>query len=221
MKTAIMWHDLSQPFYNGMPGLGSEHPDPEITPIITHERDGASIQNYSIPTHVGTHVDAPLHFFEDGKTIDDYPIGKFMGEGVILDVSQDSPEKITVDNIPAKDLVQPDDIVVFYTGWDEKYGTEEYDPHPWLATEVADWLIEQGVKMIGIDTITPDQPRAYRPEGWDEFPVHNTLLAEEILIAEHFANLEPLAGSRVQIHSQPIIISGGDGAPARVIAKQL
>ncbi len=216
-----MWHDLSQLFHGEMP-RSSKLAAPEFETLRDVHEDGVNIQRYSVPTHIGTHMDAPLHFIPDGRSIDDFPPSKFAGQGVVLDVSTDVAEEITLDDIGAgREAVEVGDIVLFYTGWAEKYGQEDYDPHPWLADEVADWLIEMDVKFIGVDTITPDLPGPKRPDGWDEFPIHNRLLAEEVLVAEHLGNLKHLVGSRLQIHAFPIKIKGGDGAPIRIVASVL
>lgn len=216
-----MWYDLSQPFHGDMPH-SIALPAPEFETVSDVSESVANVQRYSVPTHIGTHVDAPLHFVEGGRTIDEFPLEKFAGEGVVIDVSRDEAEEISLEEVKAADGdVRSGDIVIFYTGWEEKYGTDDYDPHPWFADEVADWLLDRDVKMIAVDNITPDLPGPMRPDDWTEFPIHRTLLGEEVLIAEHLAGLEPLAGRRVEVQGFPIKIRGGDGAPARFVAREL
>lgn len=214
-----MWYDISQPFHGEMPH-SIKLPMPEFTTLKHIDEDGVNIQNYSVSTHVGTHVDAPLHFIEGGKSIEELPLERFTGDGVVVDVRRDEPEEISLEEVKsAAGEIRSNDVVVFYTGWAEKYGADDYDPHPWLAAEVAEWLVEMDVKLIGIDTITPDLPGPMRPEGWDDFPVHHTLLGNGVLIAEHLGNLEPLAGRRVELQAFPIKMKGGDGAPTRFVAR--
>lgn len=219
LMRSTMWHDLSQPFHEEMP-RSSALPAPEFETLLDIDEDGANIQYYSVPTHIGTHVDAPLHIVQGGRSIDEFPLDRFYGEGVIVDVSTDAPEEIDLADVEeAPGDVREGDIVIFYTGWASRYGEDDYDPHPWLADEVAEWLIDMDIPLIGVDTITPDLPGPKRPEGWDAFPIHRSLLGAEVLIAEHLGNLEPLAGSRVEIQALPIPIAGGDGAPARIVAR--
>jgi kynurenine formamidase len=216
-----MWHDLSQPFHGKMPH-SDELPPPEFETVRDVAEDDINVQHYSVPTHIGTHVDAPLHFVEGGRAIDELPLSKFSGEGVVLDVSKEAPEAVTVADVEAADgEVREGDIVLLYTGWYEKYGTDEYEPHPWLAEEVADYFVDAGPDLVAVDVITPDIPVPHRPEGWLEFPVHRTMLAEEVLIAEHVANLKPFLGERIEVMAMPIRIQGGDGAPARFVAREL
>lgn len=147
---------------------------------------------------------------------------RFAGEGVGLDVSKDEPAKITLADVKStEENVSTDDIVLLHTGWGEKYGTSEYDPHPWLATEAAEWFVDRDVKMVGIDTITHDLSGPKRPPGWREWPVHHILLENGILTAQHLANLGPLTGTRLDVYAFPNKIRDGDGAPVRFVARAL
>lgn len=216
-----MWHDLTQPFHGEMPH-SKMLPEPEFETVFDIEDDGINIQYYCAPTHVGTHVDAPLHFDGDGKTIDEIPLEQCHGEGVVLNVEQDEAREIGLDEVKDADgEVREDDIVILYTGWYDKYGTDEYDPYPWLAGEVADWLLEKDIKMLCLDNISPDISVQIRPDGWDEYPIHKPLLRNGVLIAEHLTNLRPLLGERVEVRGYPSKIQGGDGAPARFVAREL
>lgn len=216
-----MWIDLSQPFSGDMP-FASSLPAPTFETVKHVEEDGLNVQVYNVPTHVGTHVDAPRHFVDGGKTIDELELDRFAGEGVVLDVSKDEPAEITVEDVEsASGTVQQDDIVLLYTGWQDKYGTPAYDPHPWFSVELAEWFVDREIKLVGVDNITVDIPGPHRPEGWLEYPVHRTLLGAEVLIAEHLANLEAHTGERLEILGFPVPIAGGDGAPARFVARTL
>lgn len=215
-----MWIDLSQPFSGEMPHAEAL-PAPEFETLRDVDEERINIQYYSAPTHVGTHVDAPRHFITEGKTIDELSLDRFAGEGVVLDVSKDEPVEITVDDVETTPgAVRDGDIVLLYTGWEDKYGTPEYDPHPWVSEDLAQWFVDKEVKLLGVDNITPDIPGPHRPEGWLEFPVHRTLLGNGVLIAEHLCNLAPLTGQRLEIQGLPVPIDGGDGAPARFVARE-
>lgn len=215
-----MWHDLSQPMYEEMPH-SEQIPSPKFETIWNVATADINMQYYSFPTHVGTHVDASLHFIEGGKAINEYPLERFSGEAIVLDVSKDKPEEISVSDIEeAPGEVEPGKIVMLYTGWDEKYGGHDYQPHPWLAEETAEWLVDAGARLVGLDVLTPDIPVPYRVEGWLEFPVHRTMLGEEVLIAENLANLKRFVGQRVEVYGCPVNIRGADGAPARFAARE-
>ena len=75
-------YDLSQPFYEGLPRMHFM-PSPRIT---TLPGSRAHVQEITTLTHVGTHVDAPLHVIPDGKAIDETPLTSMVGPGVVVDV---------------------------------------------------------------------------------------------------------------------------------------
>nr|WP_233340955.1 cyclase family protein [Haloprofundus sp. MHR1] len=214
------WVDLSQPFSDDMP-----HPPAVPAPAFETVRDVAedriNVQQYTAATHVGTHVDAPRHFVEGGATIDELPLDRFAGDGVFLDVSTDDAREITVEDVEQADgTVRENDIVLLYTGWQEKYGTPDYVSHPWLSVDLAEWLVERGVKMVATDTLTPDIPPPRRPEGWMAFPVHRRLLTEGVLVAENLTNLDTHVGKRLEVQGFPVKIRDGDGAPVRFVARR-
>lgn len=216
-----MWVDLTQPFHEEI-HHSSAQPPPSFETLADVRDSGINVQRYCATTHVGTHVDAPRHVVPGGATIDDLALDCFVGEGVVLDVRRDAPEELVVDDIEAAtgaDEIRAGDIVVFYTGWSEKCQYSEYRRYPWLSAAVAEWLVSREVELVGIDTPSPDRPRALRPDEWTAYPVHRTLLENGVLIAENLANLAAVAGDRVEFYGFPIKMRDGDGAPARFVAR--
>jgi kynurenine formamidase len=213
------WHDLSQEFYDGMPH-SSVHPTPSLETLSCVEEETFNVQEFTAVTHVCTHVDAPRHFLADGATIDEIDLSTFAGEGVVVDVSREEATEITLEEFEAAPgEVREGDIVLVYTGWGERYGAPDYEPHPWLSTPLAEWLVERDVKLVGLDVITPDLTGPYREEGWTEYPVHRTLLGNGVLIAEHLGGLGAVAGRRLDVYAFPLKIRGGDGAQARFVGR--
>lgn len=212
--------DLSQPIFSGMPRAGMMS-NPEI-------RDNGmdlGIQgvymrwtDFNIANHTGSHIDAPIHFFPQGKCLDDYPLETFMGPAVLIDVPDAQPYEV----IDKKRLlatgakVRTGDIVLIRTGWGAKYGKPEYLTHPSFTEDVAQWLVEQGVKMVGFDQITPEIAWAKRPKGY-QYPMHRTLLGNEIFIMEHL-NLEREVPARMEVLALPVSLTRSNGSQARVVA---
>jgi arylformamidase len=212
--------DLSQPYFNEM-STSRAHGVPSFTTkrLDPAEIDGIVITHMAMSTHMGTHVDAPRHFLPDGRTIDEYPVERFRGPGIVLDVRRDGPVAITADDIRAlgADLRQGD-IVLFCTGWGERFGTPEYGEHPHLSEDAADLMVDLEAGMVGIDALTPDQPDHHREPGF-AWPVHHRLLSNDVLIIENLGpRLGDVAGRRVDVSAVPLAIRGSDGAPARVTA---
>lgn len=218
-----MWIDLTQPFHPEIPH-SSSLPSPEVETLSDVETDGANVQRYAAPTHVGTHVDAPRHFVPGGATIEAIPLDRFAGDTVVLDLEQSEPGEIDLAAVTAAAEatggIEGADILAIHTGWSGHFDdVETYRRYPWLAAPVADWLLDTDVSLLAVDTISPDRPRAMRPPDWDDYPLHRTLLSEGVLIAEHL-DLRPVAGERVTAVGFPLKLRGGDGAPARFAARR-
>ena len=187
----------STPVFPGDPKL-------EIKEVGSIEKDNYLEHQLCLPTHIGTHIDAPAHMIRGGKLLSDYPISKFIGDGVLID-ARDGYGVIDL-----KQSVSPGSIILFNTGWDKKSSSPEYfTDFEQMPEPVADWLIHQKPKMIGLDVSGPD---------FDPLPIHKKLLAEDILIIENLTNLNQLQGLDFEVIALPIKLEL-DGAPARVIAR--
>lgn len=218
------WHDLTQPLHPDVPHSPSL-PSPDVTTFRSHDEDGVSVQEYRAATHVGTHVDAPRHFLPDGATIDELPLDRFAGPGVVLDLERETADEIPLSAVrsaaAAAGGIRAGDVLLIRTGWGARYDDHErYVRYPWLAADVGDWLLDQGVKLVGVDTVSPDRPRTMRPDDWDAYPLHRTLLSAGVPIAEHLF-LEDVAGMRLDVVGFPVKLRGGDGAPIRMGAQPL
>ena len=108
--------------------------------------------------------------------------------------------------------------VVLRFDWDRMLMTKEYyQKHPHLSQECASWLVEQGCKMIALDSPNPDCPDNNRDCNLDS-PVHKILLNAEIVIVEGLVNTSKLPAN-FKITVAPLKIKDGDGAPSRVFAE--
>jgi kynurenine formamidase len=181
--------------------------------------DPLNLSELQMVCHSGTHVDAPLHVLPDGEAIDQLTLDRLSGPGVVVAVRAEPEGLIDVADLAPADVRQ-DDIVVIDSGWWRLIDDPVYDCHPSLTVEAAAWLAAQGVKLLGVDFATPDLAVHLRPEGFD-FPVHRTLLGAGVLVAEHLTNLDELAAGRAEFMFIPLAIAGGDGAPARVLARRV
>ena len=122
-------------------------------------------------------------------------------------------EAITMADIePYKEQITPGKIVLFNTNWYKKRGTEEFFHHPYVNGEVAHYLVEQGVRFIGIDTINADQT------GGTEFPVHDLFSEKRLMIGENWAYFDQIDFENPYIIAIPMKVVGCDGSPVRAIA---
>jgi arylformamidase len=195
--------DLTVPLNPDTPVYPGD-PQVRIEPAGQVGRDGYLDHLITIPSHVGTHIDAPSHMFSDGRGLASYPLDRFMGRGVYVDARQG------FDLAVVKRLgLQAGDIVLFHTGWIERYANATYfEDYPALPSDLARYLVGQKVSLIGLDMAGPDFP---------PFPIHHILLRGDVLIIENLTGLEQLAGRRFTVTALPIRLDI-DGAPARVFA---
>ncbi|MDV3103419.1 cyclase family protein [Thermococcus waiotapuensis] len=168
--------------------------DPEIRvrPWAFIDRDGYYMNSLKMGEHSGTHVDAPAHFIPGGKTVDELPLEKFIGNGLVIDV-RNGEGPVKLDEIP--DSGYYDRIVLFLTGGRE------------LSPEVALFLAAEGVKAVGTDAMSIGNES-----------VHTILLSGEIPIFENLTNLEEVLGTEFVFIALPLKIEGGSGSPVRAVA---
>lgn len=190
---------------------------------------------YCTAEHGGTHVDAPIHFAFDKKTVDQIPIDQLIGDGIVVDVSN-------------KALPNPDYQVVIsdFKDWEDEYeeipngaiillrtgygkfwpdrskymGTKKRGPEgvkelsfPGLHPDAAKWLVEyRDIKAIGLDTPSIDYGRSVF------FKSHQTLFEANIPAFENVANLDKLPPNGFHVFALPMKIKGGSGSPLRIVA---
>jgi len=206
--------DLSQDLYDKVPNFAC---DPQ-TAIFTHlviEDRGYNNAVIVTGTHQGTHMDAPYHFFDDGKTIDQVDIKKGFGPAWVLDFTHKKPkEEITAEDLEIhKDKIIKGSRILFHTGWDKVFPEKRYfSDQPFLGIGACQYLADKGVACLGIDapTIYPEKYKA----------VHHILLNKdtEMMIIESLMHLEKLENDHIILIAFPLRITKRDGAPTRAIA---
>jgi kynurenine formamidase len=198
---------------------------------------GWAVEEVQGITHTGTHVDAPYHYgpTSEGKparTIDQVPLEWCLAPGVVLDVRHKAAgEFITVADLQTALAhidyrLRPLDIVLLHTGADKRLDTPEYFAQPGLGREGVLWLVEQGVKVIGIDAYTLDRPFAamvadYRRTGDGRciWPAHFAGIEREYCQIEKLANLEQLPWPHgFYVSCLPVKIQGASAGWCRAIA---
>jgi kynurenine formamidase len=214
------WLDLSHP-------LGASTPRASVFPVPRFQRlkslpeDPLNVTEMQMVVHVGTHVDAPRHFFIDGPAFQEIPLERLCGPGVVLRMDTGPLEQLGASHFErTRPEVRPGDIVVLDTGWSVHVGTQMYGRHPYLGEDAARWLVDHDVKMLACDFSTPDRPVDERPAGFD-WPVHHALLGSGLLIAENITGHRALAGRRAELMFLGLNIEKSDGSPARVVARAI
>ncbi len=178
--------------------------------LVYSNGQGWAIEKIEAITHTGTHVDAPYHYGAESegrpaRRIDEVPLEWCFAPGVRLDVRhKEAGDEITVTDLEAA-LAEIDhklaerDIVLLWTGADRRLESPDYFRQPGLGRDGVLWLVEQGVRVIGIDAYTIDRPFAdmvadYRRTGDGRYiwPAHFAGITREYCQIEKLANLDRL-----------------------------
>jgi len=199
--------DLSHPIETGMPVYPGD-PGTELKRIKQFAMDGYSDYLLSTNMHAGTHIDGPMHLTERVSYMSDFPLDCFIGEGCLLDVSG---EKVIGYKPAYEDALELNQIVILYTGHSDNYGKPHYfTEYPEMTMDFAKLLVRKKVKMIGLDTPSPD----YEP-----YDIHRYLLQHNIFIIENLTNVDRLLGSKAfEIIALPLRMKA-DSSSARVAAR--
>ncbi|HOM03481.1 MAG TPA: cyclase family protein [Acetivibrio sp.] len=201
--------DLSHKIIDCLPA----YPGDEETRLVnTRKLKENSYTNHRlhIDMHSGTHIDSPMHLIDSKEYICDYPLESFIGEGCIIDVRNEPVIKLKKE---FKDIITNGCILLLYTGLCRKFGTEEYfNCHPVVDMEFAEFMVERKIKILGMDTPSPDKP---------PFSVHRLLLKNKIFILENLTNLEKLLDAeKFEVIALPLNIKA-DSSILRVVARMI
>lgn len=221
--------DLSHTIHNDIQIYPGD-PVPSIQCGLTHEENYCHVDVLRLGSHTGTHIDAPYHFLKNGERIDEIAIERFVGNGVLIDVSHKSDNEFisTEDIEPFAAEIGKGDFAILRTGWDRYFGHTRYFEHPFLSADGAEYLLNLGVSLFGIDTLSPDPSSADAAsmvptakntddEAEDGYPAHDILLGNDILIVENLCNLDKVHQVRGMYSFLPLKLKDSDGSPIRAI----
>lgn len=178
------------------------------------------VQQIKMHAGIGTHIDAPAHCIEEGKTVDQLNIAKLVVPCVVIDVSYDIHERYSLSPEAIQKFeathgeIKEGAFVMIRTGWERFwYQPDKYrNMHifPSISREAALVLVSRGIVGIGIDTLSPDRPE-------DGFPVHQLILGTGRYIIENAAHLDQMPPTGAFIVALPIKAEGATEAPVRLI----
>jgi kynurenine formamidase len=201
-------------------------------------RSGAwAIEEATLTTHSGTHVDAPYHYAPESagqpaRTIDQVPLSWCYGDGVVLTLlTQDRVRGITEADVCAElerigYAIKPFDIVLIRTDASKRFGTEGYHlVHPGLRRDATKWLVEQGVRLLGIDAWGLDRPfdvmaeEALNGNSEQLWESHFFGAEREYCQIEKLCNLDLLpAPYGFRVAAFPVSVEGASAGWSRVVA---
>ncbi|KIK77873.1 hypothetical protein PAXRUDRAFT_165522 [Paxillus rubicundulus Ve08.2h10] len=196
------------------------HPTFSATKTSSIPEQRSNVTMLSLGSHTGTHIDAPSHFIADGETIDEFDLRRLLGRAVVVDARKKGPrERIAWDDVQQyEDKLGEGVIVLICTGWSRFWGQANYGDHPFLDVDAARKLVERGVRVIGVDALSPDEMKIGEEES-EDIGVHGVVLGAGGAIAENLRGVEEVIGmERPVVSLLPIKIGGCDGSPIRAIA---
>jgi len=186
-------------------------PAPVLHDFATAARDGYGMSEYRFWNHLGTHVDGPLHFFADGRPLDEYPLTRLVTPARVVR----GPEGTPIGPAALEQALGTDfgrEAVILVTGDWRRWNTPAYfDGYAVLTEDGAAWLVDHHVGLLAVDCPSVD------PVATDVYPIHRILLGADCLIVENLAYTPDLP-DRVTLAALPIRVKQSNGSPARVIA---
>ena len=208
----------------------------ELRELASGETEGGYFYSaYSLATaeHGGTHMDAPMHFLEEGADVASIPLGRLIGPAVVIDVTAqaaaDADYRLTVADVEAHEAehgpIEPGSLVLLRTGWsarwpdalsylgDDTPGDASQLHFPSYGEAAARLLVEErGAAALGADVASID----YGPST--DFIVHRIAAAANAPGLENLTNLDRLPARGATVIALPMKISGGSGGPLRAVA---
>jgi arylformamidase len=191
---------------------------PTFNVTSTVDKDGYREHQISMLSHSGTHVDAPSHILQHGRSLDQFPLDKFIGRAVVIDCW--GRNEISLEYLLTfESKIAMVDFVFFHTGWQDRWNTSAYFVDcPIPTIEAARWLASFKLKCVGVDAFSLDKITSATTVAEESLPNHHVLLGKEILLIENLTNLDKLPDSPFTFQCFPLRIEWADGSPIRAVA---
>ncbi len=216
MKKFIELNHILEDGMMAYPGL----PRPKIGAFLDHQAsrsryDGQAefyLGKVEMVCNVGTYLDSPFHRFHDKADLSQIPLERVAGiPGIVFDAIVSPDRSVTIHD---EKKVLRGKAVLIRTGWDKRWGKEDYwEPGPYLSKKLINLLIRSKPVLVGVDFWNVDD--TMDPSR----PAHTRLLASNILIVEHLCNLSALPRTGFTFYAVPLRIVQGASFPVRAFAE--
>ena len=186
--------------------------------VIKLEDQWYIMSNINMVSHIATHIESPYHVLRTGKDLSQISLDTLFGDAVMIDLS-DLPAKsaISAESVKAAAEkaggIKKGDIVICNLGYADHYNTEKYSESPYFTTEAINYLVQSGMKMMGVDAGGVEIPQS------EEHVNHHALLSNDIPLIENVANLNAVKASRFKIYAFVLPVAGLESFPLRVVAE--
>ena len=199
-------YDVTLPISPALPVWPSDQPIK--LERVRRMEDGAknNLSNLACSVHIGTHVDAPLHFIADGGDILSLPLDVLIGPARVVELLD--VNAITADLLARLDL-RGVTRLLFKTRNSYLSRDVFHQDFSALANDAARWIVERGIRLVGVDYLSVER---YQGDG----SVHRTLMSTGMVIIEGL-DLSQAPPGDYTLYCLPLKLSGSEGAPARVV----
>ncbi len=208
----VGWIDISVPLKTGMVVYPGDAPVLIERVSDVGKGDPVTLSRVSMGLHAGTHVDAPLHFFEKGMAVDRLPFGTLIGTAQVIDIRDE--ESITRADVEGR-LLEGCGMVLFKTRnsalWRQAGFSAGYVS---LSADAAEYLVKKGARAVGIDYLSVDGFGQGKPGA------HTVLLGAGVAVIEGL-DLSAVGAGIYECICLPLRVEGGEAAPARVVVRPL
>ena len=208
--------DLSVPLKSLDTPVFPGYPQPLKSIFTTIRKEGYASFLWIFAEHTSTHVDSPAHFYDGALTIDQVPLNRYVGPGIVVDI-RNKPKNYTITKEDIQGTLTKlnrksaeGSVLLFCTGYTDKSASiSEWMEHPALSDASSRYVVELKVNAVGFDAPSPDH---------SPFPAHKILLPEKIAVYENLWNLEKLIGKDFYFVGTPLRLYEGTASPVRAMA---
>jgi arylformamidase len=203
-------YDISVPLTSGM------HVYPGDPPFLFERRqsmaqgDPANVSYCGMGTHTGTHIDAPFHFVETGRKVEEIPLNLLIGRTRVVEITAPRIDEQVLEEFNLDDHVR----VIFKTRnsylWNRS--ATFLEDYVYITPGAARSLVENGIKLVGIDYLSVEK------YGSTDYATHKELLSNGVVIIEGL-NLSEVDAGEYELICLPLKLMDSDGAPARAIVR--
>ncbi|WJE55017.1 arylformamidase [Bacillus cereus] len=204
------WIDISQPLNNDIATWPGDTPFSYEVSWSKEQSGSVNVGKLTLSIHTGTHIDAPFHFDNNGKRVIDLDVNVYVGKARIIDVSG-------IESIGAKELetfsLNGVERLLLRTS---SHGNAEEFPKtiPYLRADIAPFLSEKGIRLIGVDVPSVD------PLDDKELAAHHQLFKHGIHILENVV-LDHVQDGDYELIALPLALTDADGSPVRAVIRPL
>ncbi|PEZ90139.1 arylformamidase [Bacillus cereus] len=209
MKTS-QWIDISQPLNNNIATWPGDTPFSYEVSCSKENSGSVNVGKLTMSIHTGTHIDAPFHFDNDGKKVLDLDIDVYVGTARVIDVS--GLESIGKKELESFNLEGVERLLLRTSSHGKANEFPDVIPH--LRADIAPFLSEKGIRLIGVDVPSVD------PLDDKELAAHHQLFKHGIHILENVV-LDHVVDGDYELIALPLALTDADGSPVRAVIRPI